>query len=299
MFTNSAAVHAALALLLPLAALLPAFAVADGVTTELCKARFSDFDDKRIRRYPVDEDATYLNMHHCGLTDVEIFLDDFENLPNVDEIHLFANNIEHINLAILHSVPTLTKLFLHINKIRELPIFDQRSCPKLTELILGDNLVTELNNAMTFSACVKLQKIYLSRNKIDYIHPDIFASLPELRKLYLSGNKIRYITNKLFERNVMLQNLQIDNNRLTFLPEGFVTNLKKTGVNLKHFYFYDNPWHCACLVKLLVEVNREGVPYYKRDPFYPKAILDTKIMHYNGTRPECMHSQQKSFVCPN
>lgn len=261
-FSNKGLVSA-LVLLLPL--LLPT--EADYVTWAQC-TRYGRRE--RVREYPTDTEATWLNLAMCRIKNVT--LTDINGLPNLVFLFLNYNNIENIDTAAFRSLPNLTKVELGYNKLKQAPVFVENSCPSLTELFLWNNQIENINNGETFSPCAKLERLFLSNNQIEHLHPDLFKSLPELKELYLYDNKINFIPEQMFESS-KLQRLDLHENRLSYLPANFVGKLP----SLSQFDFSDNPWECECFLELIEEVKK--VP---------------KLTYNEGTRPECVNNSTKS-----
>ncbi|XP_061727312.1 phospholipase A2 inhibitor beta-like [Cydia pomonella] len=251
----------------PVSALLLAAlfcAHADKVITRSCGTRGLGF---RVRQYPTDTEATSLIADNCQLTDVGTA--DFNGLPYLTAIDLEQNDIVHIHPVAFRSVPRLMILDVNRNKLRDLPVFEDQSCPNLKVLNLRENQLYILNNSKALSACTKLEKIYLSKNNIEYLHPDLFSALTELKMLLLNNNKIIFIHDSLLLNNVKLEWLEVQNNRLTYLPNEITDGLKQIN-------FDDNPWRCECLLELLKDIKKEGVKY--------------NYWMYIGLRPKCVYT---------
>ncbi|XP_063371736.1 leucine-rich repeat-containing protein 15-like [Cydia amplana] len=241
------------------------------VTTERCKLNPLFY---RVRRYPTD-DATGLIIGHCGLTELDPI--DIANLTRLEMLYIDDNAIDYIDPDIFHSLPTLKTLRISVNKLRELPIFPVNSCPRLFNLDLSENQLTGINDPRTFAACTRLSTLDLTSNKISYIHPDVFHSLTSLTCLELGNNKLTFIPENMFTRNP-LETLHLYENSLTHLPHDFVGSINRRNNGFHFFYFYDNPWHCACLLELLADMRRANF-------YYTNAVYE-----YDGKVPKCVYS---------
>ncbi|XP_048001761.1 leucine-rich repeat-containing protein 70-like [Leguminivora glycinivorella] len=196
--------------------------------------------------------------------------------------------------------------FLNLDRcsLSEVPKFATRSNLRtMKHLLLSTNEITKLDNPAVFSYLENLEKLNLVANYITEVHQDVFKPLKKAQEILLSHNKMvnipetlfqnmRYLTNIDLSNNFLenvpvnafrgtkLKVLNLSNNRFTYLQDNFNLELRNSGVKLSHLFFQNNPWQCACLNDILVEIKKYEI-HYNGDK-------------YDGRRPVCVTNE---FAC--
>ena len=191
-------------------------------------------------------------------------------------------------------------------KIEDLEVNVLQKVAWVEELDLGCNQLRKLND--NICTCRNLVKLNLSRNRLDYINPDILSSLASLedldlsencltslrpaiasnalKKLNVSGNKIFFLPDGLILPNI--QTLNLSYNKLSRLPD-CVTNMTTLsfldiGYNTGLFTL---PLSLGKLEKLIIlgldglpELNRADFPKNAYDPNNKRIVSSVLIQHY-------------------
>jgi Leucine-rich repeat (LRR) protein len=88
-----------------------------------------------------------------------------------------------------------------------------------------------------FLDMVKLRDIDLSKNKLVFIHPQLFTTLANLEKLNLNGNQLQALEVDTFTNNKKLQVLKLQNNKISYISPRALEGV----YNLRELYFTGNP----------------------------------------------------------
>ncbi|CAH1116437.1 unnamed protein product [Phaedon cochleariae] len=182
----------------------------------------------------------------------------FLNLPNLTTLALNDNEIEHINNGVFNHL-TIMRLFLHRNNIQSIDTeaFDNmpylymlklnsnkltmldpnwfKKSPQLTDLYLRRNEITNIpsgafknikgshniNGTETVDT-----KIFLSKNSINFIHPNAFQGLERLNQLWLDRNELKHIEEMVFAGLDYVGVIFLSKNKLTGLPKNILSSLK-------------------------------------------------------------------------
>ncbi|XP_047991781.1 leucine-rich repeat-containing protein 15-like [Leguminivora glycinivorella] len=203
----------------------------------------------------------------------------FHNTRKLERIGFTGNNMTGIPQILLQGLDSLDTLWLDNCSLQEVPCFSAQ--PSLKQLFLYDNQIKSLDNPDKCIWLENLLKLHLYNNLIEFIHEDFFRPLKNIENIDMSRNKIRYLPDKLFtnlsslitvnlEKNLIeyissatfsgsknLSLINLSRNKLTFLPLNFVSQFSR----LEYLYFERNPWQCACLNDILIEVKAKAVQY--------------------------------------
>ena len=131
--------------------------------------------------------------------------------PNLNSLTLTRNRLTSISGSAFTEVGRLTSLFLRENLLNHLSVDAFKELPNLTTLDLTSNGFTELPSAITKLA--RLEKLYISKNKIEEIPPSILQKCPELREFEVSGNLLKTIHPNAFIHLAKLEELVISEAR--------------------------------------------------------------------------------------
>ncbi|CAG0890235.1 unnamed protein product [Cyprideis torosa] len=180
-----------------------------------------------------------------------------QELRNIPRL---SSEIQHLNLSgnPLRSLPKdafssiglahVQKLYLSSCSIKTVHRSAFDDLGNMIELDLSGNAIENLPPE-TFTGCIRLQMLYLSRNSLLKIGPGVaFPKLPRLRTLDLSFNKIKDISDKAFlnlQSSVITVNLR-GNMLEDLLPEPFMGFKELKSLVLDH-----NPWRCYCYLRRL------------------------------------------------
>jgi Leucine-rich repeat (LRR) protein len=129
------------------------------------------------------KNLTDLDLSHNLIETVEPFVD----LPNLQWLVLWNNNIREIPANAFKGCPKVTTLYLSENPISSLPSDAFNQLSELRELSLSRIQLKRLE-ANTFQATPQLSYLYLHNNQIDAIHPNVFDHLKHLISLQLRNN---------------------------------------------------------------------------------------------------------------
>ena len=111
-----------------------------------------------IESYPVQSDATELNLTNCSITDIS----GITQLNNLQSVSLGSNYISNIySLSLTESYRTMTYLDLSSNQIEDLTALAHLS--NLTELNLSDNAIS---NITPLRSLENLKTLYIGGNPI-------------------------------------------------------------------------------------------------------------------------------------
>lgn len=207
-----------------------------------------------------------LNLSRNALNE----LDDqtFVGLVKLKTLLLKDNRILNVQANTFAHLPSIIRIDLSSNALRTLNgnIFGYQILP-LQKLFLQKNNIATVQ-PRTFVAVPYIDFLSLGHNQLVTLDDGIFESLLKLRKLHLHDNKIEFIPQKAFEDMSRLHELQIRHNRLTFLP-----HTQYPFNNLEKVTLEGNPWQCACLREIFdfitqqlphrrIEYGSENNPFY-------------------------------------
>ncbi|XP_063360931.1 carboxypeptidase N subunit 2-like [Cydia amplana] len=208
----------------------------------------------------------------------------FEELHRIEFLDLSGNFMTRTPENLFQASHTIKTLKLSRCNLEEVPKFATNpNLNSMTRLTLSSNEITRLHDKL-FINFEKLESIEFDDNLIEFIHEDVFKSLKNIKTISLQHNKIKDLPESLFKsltklgninlshnlieympvnafRHTALKNLNLADNKFTYLQDNFCLELRNSGVRLKKFYFNQNPWQCACLNDILIEVKKMGIQY--------------------------------------
>ncbi|XP_048380280.2 slit homolog 3 protein-like [Stegostoma tigrinum] len=242
-----------------------------GLTTSQCKS-YSDLAGKHgancsyrslvsvPRSLPLDTEILLLSYNN--LTTVS--LSSLENLPNLRDIDLSNNQIQHFDPD--RPFP-IEKLDLSKNSLTRIP--DISNLKNLKKLILDYNKIHALPQG-AFNDLVLLEELSISGNAIRVIPENIFDPLENLKYLTLSANNIEKFGEWILENIDYLDTFDISNNNLRSIPPNFLE------IIAPYIYLYNNPWHCHCdtVEDLIGWINlNDGNIYNNRKEADSKSVV--------------------------
>lgn len=207
-----------------------------------------------------------LNLEGNGIKKLEVGA--FENVPNLYEINLGANQLEevitgvfnYLNVRSLYlnnnsivkiernafdNMKYLTFLQLEFNKLKEIDPNWFVNSPRVFSVLYNYNEIETIpegaykNYVKTFEI-----SIFLMNNAIVSIDANAFDGLVKIGDVYLSHNKLRSV-NDTFISAEYVRNLYLDFNELECLSEGFKMTPLIGSINVE-----GNPMRCDCLLDL-------------------------------------------------
>ena len=164
----------------------------------------------------------------------------FAHISGLKKLYLNKNKIQHIDLNAFANLD-LEVLDLSDNAFRDVPSMLREHHVRASTLNLENNDISSLQASM-FTHVTGLKKLYLAKNKIDFVHANAFDGL-YLDALDLSDNILTTIP-------AMFGDNQSELTNLTFLglSKNFISTLNNNGFNglpnLRYLYLGDNPVSC-------------------------------------------------------
>jgi len=167
---------------------------ADILLLDLSNNRLASLDLVKLKQFRL---LQFLDVKKNNLSEIPDQIN--ENLPNLRELFLERNHIEHLSSTTRSN--HLMTLKLSYNRITYVP-----------------------SNA--FSGFSSLKELYLTGNKIQKLAVDSFTDLPYLQKLYLDKNKIETLYSGVLNKMMSLQVFNAAHNKLQRIRNGVLTNLR-------------------------------------------------------------------------
>uniref|UniRef100_A0A8B9IUQ8 Leucine-rich repeat-containing protein 8A n=1 Tax=Amazona collaria TaxID=241587 RepID=A0A8B9IUQ8_9PSIT len=190
-----------------------------------------------LQKLSIDNEGTELIVLNSlkktvNLTELELIHCDLKRIPhsifslhNLQEIDLKDNNLKTIEEIIsFQHLHCLTCLKLWYNHIADIPM-QIGSLTNLERLYLSRNKIEKIPTQLFY--CRKLRYLDLSHNNLTFLPPDV-GLLQNLQNLTVTANRIESLPPELFECR-KLRTLNLGNNVLQSLPSrvGELTNLSQ------------------------------------------------------------------------
>ena len=159
----------------------------------------------------------------------------FEGLGNLNILNLKFNRLSYVQPGVFNSTPEISKLFLGYNELFSLSagVFD--GLEMLEFLDLSYNPLTYLPQGL-FSRMVNLNTLDLRNNILQALYNGIFDDLYMLQFLYLYNNSLEYIQKDVFRYTESIAILKLSYNALAHLECGLFDGLR----NLEYLYLNHN-----------------------------------------------------------
>lgn len=190
---------------------------------------------------------TYILIQSTNLTTIEPEALLNVRLHNIDIIH---NDLETLSTQMFVNV-SVRGFFLNDNKIKSIQVgtfdgihpYDTNGKFKLS---LAGNRLKSINKGIFNN--LKVNRLYLQDNLIDFIEKESFNYMPKLELLHLSGNLLETIDVGIFQNLGDDIYLSLEKNKISFVdPHAFENNthlelhLNNNKVNVVKGYFTNSP----------------------------------------------------------
>lgn len=129
---------------------------------------------------------TEIIINHCDLEDLGT--KNFVSLCHVHTLFLSHNKIRELKAQTFTGLVKVFNLSLDDNEIENIEDEALEPLIALKELYLRDNKLTKIGKIFTKNTL--LYNLLLSRNKIEFIHPNAFVYNKELSNLFLTNNNL-------------------------------------------------------------------------------------------------------------
>lgn len=168
-----------------------------------CVKAVRSANSKIIEYLPVKVYETFpaliaLSFHNCSIKGIRY--ENFENLSDLQSLHLVRNQIKFIPTNTFKDLTELIYLDLENNKL----------------FYISDDDFRYLKN---------LQMLYLSNNQISFVSKIALSSMPELRNISLHDNTLKILGDDHFENNQKLEHIWLYNNEIKVLTPTFLKNI--------------------------------------------------------------------------
>ncbi|XP_044736880.1 lutropin-choriogonadotropic hormone receptor [Chrysoperla carnea] len=148
----------------------------------------------------------------------------FQDTPELEDLILSENKIEHIHPYGFIGIPKLKKLVFQNCGLLKIPVLPLRSLTKLATLQLDQNEISEIDED-SFLNMDSLRSLRLDNNQLKRIPTAAISSLKNLEALNLASNSITVITADAFPVMQNLIILLLKRNKITFVDDDAFVNL--------------------------------------------------------------------------
>lgn len=146
-------------------------------------------------------------------------------LKRLRHVSLSRNNIERLTVEMIPGTE-VTSLSIGHCLIKNIDNGTFSNQSTLSILFLGNNRLTKLTPEM-FIGLRSLERLYLQRNNITWIHEECFSSHTKaLQYIDLSYNMIKTVTRSIFTGLAFIEEINLSHNLITELEEGSFSNLR-------------------------------------------------------------------------
>ncbi|XP_070566935.1 uncharacterized protein [Ptychodera flava] len=161
--------------------------------------------------------------------------DPFSTMPNVLQLYLGTNTIDHLTETYLCNFEVIQDLYLEENQLDETTLHPETfACiPTLTTLSLTSNNFQYVPDAVKSDSYLpSIENLYMGSNELTFLLAETFTNLTTLRTLTLNNNGIISIEDGTFPADI--QSIQLGTNSFHFLHENpfrNLTNLNTLGLS--------------------------------------------------------------------
>ncbi|XP_049278057.1 follicle-stimulating hormone receptor [Anopheles funestus] len=153
----------------------------------------------------------------------------FEMLPNLEELILSHNKLDHINSEAFFGLSNLKKIALQSCGLGRVPMEALRRIRTVTTLYLDNNLIADMEN-VTFRGFHFLKNLRLEGNLLQRVPTDALIGLRSLEALNLGNNLLTIIRERDFPVLDNLYMLILRRNQISEITSGALTNLTRLKV---------------------------------------------------------------------
>ncbi|OWR47539.1 18 wheeler precursor [Danaus plexippus plexippus] len=169
------------------------------------------------------------NSEWSPIKNLELTLNSFNGLSEMQSLDLAQNNIKFISSGIFCSLENLNTLNVTRNRIRTVGQigFGQGCGSGLHTLDLSHNEIKTLSEESELVKLRSLQYIYLQYNNISDISSEAFKGLGSLRVLNISHNRLHTLPEGLFAYARELREIYLNDNSIFELARGIFHRLEQ------------------------------------------------------------------------
>ncbi|XP_077978069.1 uncharacterized protein LOC144433608 [Glandiceps talaboti] len=152
--------------------------------------------------------------------------DPFSTMPNVVELYLSSNTIDHLTETYLCNLVALQILYLDSNQLDETNLNEKtfECTPNLILLSMSSNLFQYVPDAVKSEQYLPaIEDLYMSSNKLTFLLAGTFTNLTTLQTLNLASNDIISIEDGTFPDDIIT--IQLGSNSFHFLHDNPFRNL--------------------------------------------------------------------------
>ncbi|XP_055637267.1 follicle-stimulating hormone receptor isoform X2 [Toxorhynchites rutilus septentrionalis] len=153
----------------------------------------------------------------------------FDTLPNLEELILSYNRMDHIEAEAFFGLSSLKKLVLQNCGLVRVPVEALRRVRTISSLQLDSNLIAEMEN-VTFRGFNYLKSLRLEGNLLKRIPTEALIGLRSLEALNLGNNLLTTIKAGDFPLLENLHILLVKRNQISEITSGALTNLTRLKV---------------------------------------------------------------------
>lgn len=170
-----------------------------------------------------EEDIVWVQIRDSEFTNLPKGV--FEKFVNMEKIMI----INSAGFKVLNTSYFDKKITLVLMKNTDIEIIGEFPLTGLNELkilSLNYNQITQVHKN-AFRDLVKMEKIEIVGNKLEYLDVDTFQNNVNLKLVLLYHNKLKVIPADLFSRNKLIESIQLQNNSISQIEKGFYRPLEK------------------------------------------------------------------------
>ncbi|CAG9134958.1 hypothetical protein JYU34_017600 [Plutella xylostella] len=169
------------------------------------------------------------NYEWSPTKNLEITLNSFNGLSELQSLDLAQNNIKAIPPSVFCSLENLNTLNLTYNRIKTVGQlgFGQGCTSSLHSLDLSHNMIKTLPEESELLKLRSLQHLYLQHNNITDISSEAFNGLVSMRVLNISHNNLQQLPEGIFTNSRELREIYLNDNSLFELARGIFHRLEQ------------------------------------------------------------------------
>lgn len=220
-----------------------------------------------------------VNCVGVGLSEIPV------EIPTETKMLLLGSNlITTVNEEYFQNIPDVNEIHLDRNLIYEVPLNSFALLSELKTLNMRHNRISSLA-ADVFQGLGKLQRLDLRSNSITLMDPNSFRGLSNLKVLDLYDNSLRGLPEQIFQGLDALQNVDVGSSRLAAIP----TNVFRGLGNLTSITLAENAYLSKLKNGMFVEVpaletlKLQGCPLRDVTAAIFRGLTSLKELHLQNT----------------